>query len=40
MSEKSERRNNDRFHWIMELVIFTTLVPSVVYVMLDSLPVV
>ncbi len=39
MSEKSERRNNDRFHWIMELVIFTTLAPFVVYVMLGSLPI-
>jgi len=41
MTEKSARRERDRREWIVELVIFTLIIPFVVYSMLSlgSLPV-
>ncbi len=35
MSEKCDRRDSDRLDWILELVIFATIVPFVVYGMLS-----
>ena len=42
MSEKSDRRDSDRRELILELVIFATIIPFVVYGLLSlgSLPVV
>ncbi|MCZ6759968.1 MAG: hypothetical protein ACE1ZS_07525 [Candidatus Poribacteria bacterium] len=40
-SEKNDRRKSERFEWIMELAIFMTITPAVVYGMLslNNLPV-
>ena len=35
MSEKSDRRNSDRRELILELVIFTIIIPFVIYGMLS-----
>ena len=42
VSEKSDRRDSGRFEWILELAIFATILPAVVYGMLslNNLPVV
>ncbi len=41
MSEKCDRSDSERRDWIMELVIFTCIIPFVVYgiLSLGSLPV-
>ncbi len=35
MTEKSDRRDSDRRDFILELVMFTTIIPFVVYGMLS-----
>ncbi len=35
MSETSDRRDRDRRDWILELVIFATIIPFVIYGLLS-----